>query len=82
MVNRDDTKFSVTAEGKAINDEDSAKYLDDLNVSFGFRLVQIIGRNTYRTLDKSDYHGYLDVNVFTETWVYDPEKLASTSNYS
>ena len=80
MINRDDTKFAETTEGNAENIDESAKFLDDLNVSLGFRLVSITGRDTQKTLDKSDYHGYLDLNVFTETWVYDPITQSSTSN--
>ena len=80
MINRDDTKFAETTEDNAENLDDYAKYLDDLNVSLGFRVLLITSQNTYKTLDKSDYHGYLDINVATETWAYDPENTSSTSN--
>ena len=39
MINRDDTKFAETAEDNAENIDDHAKYLDDLNVSLGFRVL-------------------------------------------
>ena len=80
MINRDDTKFAETTEDNAENLDDYAKYLDDLNVSLGFRVLLITSQNTYKTLDKSEYHGYLDINVVTETWAYDPENTSSTSN--
>ena len=70
MINRDDTKFIETTEGNAQNIDDSAKYLDDLNVNLAFKVIEITNQNTYKTLHKSDFHGYLDIKVSTESWFF------------
>ena len=80
MINRDDTKFTETTEGNAENIDDSAKYLNDLNVTLAFRVLEITNQSTFKTLNKSDFHGYLDVRVSTESWFFDPENLIVTSD--
>ena len=39
--------------------------LEDLDMQVAFRLVQLGEKLSLRTLSKSDYYGYLEIDVFT-----------------
>ena len=56
--------------------------LEDLDVEVAFRLVQIDGKLRRRTLSKSDYYGYLEIDVSTLSWTYDPNSEVLVKNYT
>ena len=54
--------------------------LGDLDVQIAFRLVQYDGGSSMRPLSKSDYYGYLEIDVITNSWTYDPNTDALIKN--
>ena len=63
MINREDTKFEESTAINAQNIDENAKKLEELDVNFAFRLIRLVGPNGIVTLDKKDYHGYLNVDA-------------------